>query len=152
MNCKLSADERSNFSGRLKLALISADQPISASALARAFNLRAHGAKVTSHGARKWLNGDAIPTQEKVIILAKWLDVHASWLRFGHAEIGTTYEFTPRGAEELSRKDMALIRDVVSLPAPSQLIVRDMVDCLMRAASRVHEPTVGHIASLRAAG
>lgn len=40
---------------------------------------------MTVHAARKWLQGESIPTQEKLRALASWLDVPADWLRFGNA-------------------------------------------------------------------
>jgi transcriptional regulator with XRE-family HTH domain len=41
---------------------------------------------VTVHAARKWLQGESIPTQEKLRALAGWLDVPADWLRFGNGD------------------------------------------------------------------
>ena len=38
------------------------------------------------HAARKWLQGESIPTQEKLRALAGWLDVPADWLRFGNGD------------------------------------------------------------------
>lgn len=35
---------------------------------------------------RKWLVGEAIPTQEKIRTLAHWLAVPVEWLRFGHTD------------------------------------------------------------------
>lgn len=35
--------------------------------------------------ARKWLKGEAIPTQDKIHILARWIGVSPQWLRFGEA-------------------------------------------------------------------
>ena len=40
------------------------------------------GPPITVHAARKWLVGDAIPTQDKMRALAQWLAVPADWLRF----------------------------------------------------------------------
>ena len=51
--------------------------------LLRKFNVRFAGRPVTVHAARKWLVGEAIPTQEKLRTLADWLGVPADWLRFG---------------------------------------------------------------------
>src|SRR3954462_4804638 len=76
--------EREDFSERLQLALRNANySPDSPTQLAREFNVRFTGRPITVHAARKWLVGEAIPTQEKLRTLAHWLGVPAEWLRFG---------------------------------------------------------------------
>ena len=80
-----STEERSAFSERLQQALRNAEySPNSPTQLAREFNGRFRGHPVTVHAARKWLQGESIPTQEKLRALASWLDVPADWLRFGN--------------------------------------------------------------------
>lgn len=131
MDSKISHDERIFFSDRLKSSLLAAHLPITPTALMRAFNLRADGLSVTSHGARKWLKGEAIPTHEKILILARWLGVHASWLRYGDAENGDLpVSVIPEGL--LSTADLALIKDITSLPESTQEIVRQIVDAFVR--------------------
>src|SRR3954451_8373270 len=76
--------ERESFSERLQMALRNAEySPDSPTQLAREFNIRFDGRPITVHAARKWLVGEAIPTQEKLRTLAQWLGVPAEWLRFG---------------------------------------------------------------------
>lgn len=83
-----SSQERLAFSQRLKCALHNADQsPASPTRLAREFNTQFSGPPVTAHAARKWLEGESIPTQEKLRALASWLDVPADWLRFGSLDV-----------------------------------------------------------------
>ena len=82
-----STQERLLFSERLQQALRHAEySPDSPTQLAREFNVRFEGNPVTVHAARKWLQGESIPTQEKLRALASWLDVPADWLRFGSVE------------------------------------------------------------------
>jgi transcriptional regulator with XRE-family HTH domain len=83
-----SSEERLAFSQRLRQALQNADHsPSSPTHLAREFNRHFDGRAVTTHAARKWLQGESIPTQEKLRALASWLDVPADWLRFGSLEL-----------------------------------------------------------------
>ncbi len=66
--------ERLNFSERLRQTLRNAGYPPdSPTQLARNFNLRYTGRQITVHAARKWLVGEAVPTQEKLRTLAHWL-------------------------------------------------------------------------------
>lgn len=82
-----SSEERLAFSERLQQALRNAEySPHSPTQLAREFNGRFGGHSVTVHAARKWLQGESIPTQEKLRALAGWLDVPADWLRFGNGD------------------------------------------------------------------
>ena len=82
-----STNERESFSERLQQALKNAHySPDSPTRLAREFNIRFEGRPITVHAARKWLVGEAIPTQEKLRMIAQWLGVPADWLRFGGAE------------------------------------------------------------------
>lgn len=48
-----------------------------------ALNICADQPPVTTLAARKWLMGEAMPTQDRIQLLAEWLNVSASWLRFG---------------------------------------------------------------------
>lgn len=104
-----SAQERLLFSERLRQALRHAEYSLdSPTQLAREFNVHFAGNPVTVHAARKWLQGESIPTQEKLRALASWLDVPADWLRFGSAESDASGEdknnkVDPRDAKLLSR-------------------------------------------------
>lgn len=130
MDSKVADEERRNFSDRLKGALLACHQPIGASDFSRAFNVRADGAAVTVHGARKWLIGESIPTQEKILILARWLNVNAAWLRFGDAD-NTRYNISGNTQADLSNDQLMLIHDIMLLPPAAQLIVRDIIDSFL---------------------
>ena len=51
--------------------------------LARDFSDFYQGRRVSSQAVRKWLNGEAIPSQDKLKVLAGWLEITPDWLRFG---------------------------------------------------------------------
>ena len=138
MDSKYAYDARSNFADRLHAALAAAGQPVSPTAFARAYNLRADGAAVTLHGARKWLKGEAFPTQGKLLVLARWLNVNATWLRFGGAE-DSDYSQAALIEDRLSSRNLILIHDVMSLSAPLQNVVRELVDAFMRMAGEGSE-------------
>ena len=131
MDTRVADEERRNFSDRLKGALEACHQSTKPSMVAREFNLRADGAMVTVHGARKWLLGEAIPTQDKVHTLARWLNISAAWLRFGDAD-NSRYQLEMPDVQGLNSEQLMLIRDVMSLPPAAQRIVRDMVDSFLR--------------------
>ncbi len=80
------AEEKQDFSKRLKEAMRKARVEAGPTRFAREFNLRHHGEPVTAQTARKWLYGGALPTQDKLRTLAQWLEVSPQWLRYGEAE------------------------------------------------------------------
>lgn len=75
---------RVQFSERLKREFKRLGLPLtSPTNIAVEFNKRYPGKKVVPQTVRKWLGGDAVPTQEKLLALAEWFDVSPQWLRFG---------------------------------------------------------------------
>jgi len=80
-------NQRASFSQRLSASLEVVGIPPSPTILQREYNRRSDQAPITTHAARKWLMGEAIPTQDRIKILADWLNVSPSWLRFGEDEI-----------------------------------------------------------------
>jgi transcriptional regulator with XRE-family HTH domain len=125
--------ERRGFSERLQQALRNADySPDSPTQLAREFNLRFAGRVVTVHAARKWLVGEAIPTQEKLRALAQWLGVSAEWLRFGgeltEVKVANVTNFNSR----LAPKDLAMIEHLMQLDEQRRHIVHQLIRMLLQ--------------------
>lgn len=123
--------ERESFSERLQQALRNADySPDSPTQLAREFNVRFEGRPITVHAARKWLVGEAIPTQEKLRTLAQWLGVPAEWLRFGgHESAGGENGSTPPRFESA---DIKLVADLQRLDEHHQALAREFIRMLVR--------------------
>ncbi|NHZ66458.1 hypothetical protein F1735_29905 [Massilia sp. CCM 8694] len=95
-----------------------------ATALARQFNHNFPHLHITSHAARKWLVGESIPTQEKIIALAQWLEVDPWWLRYGSRET-----YTSGGSDS---DEAILVRDVLILKAHERGILRAFLDVLLK--------------------
>lgn len=75
------------FSQRLKQQLAKYSWPVNSPTwLAREFNLRYSGQSISVQTASNWLSGNAIPNQDKLQILATWLDTSSQWLRFGEEQ------------------------------------------------------------------
>ena len=126
-----SSNERSGFSKRLQQSLRDSQySPDSPTELAREFNLRFDGQSITVHAARKWLIGEAIPTQDKMRTLAQWLQVRIEWLRFGGDE-QTVRSAAP--ADTLRSSDLKLIADLRLLDDRHREIVRGFVRILVRS-------------------
>lgn len=122
--------EREGFSERLQQALRNADySPESPTQLAREFNIRFEGRPITVHAARKWLVGEAIPTQEKLRTLAHWLGVPAEWLRFGGAE---THSNEAQSQARFESADVKLMAELHRLDDHHRALAREFIRMLVR--------------------
>jgi transcriptional regulator with XRE-family HTH domain len=140
MNSRIASNEKIHFRDRLVTVLRRASVTVRASSVAREFNLRADGAAVTTHAVRKWLTGDSIPTHERLLILADWLGVHASWLRYGDAE-NMDFAFSQKPAS-FDTSDLILIRDFNRLNDDGQRVLRGVLDVLLTSmVSELHTPS-----------
>ena len=102
--------------------------------VANEFNLRYWGRSITSHTARNWLLGKAIPTQDKLRVLADWLQVTPDGLRFGSSRsISRASEFDV-SIERLDMADQEMVHRYLSLTVADRKTVREVVTALSIAA------------------
>lgn len=117
------------FSKRFALALEIAGVRLSPTIVQSEYNKRSGQPPITSHAARKWLTGEAIPTQERIKILADWLNVTASWLRFGE-EINNTK------TQDLTSQEWQLIHGFRQLDAKQKVSVVSLILTIPRGRIR----------------
>ena len=86
----VSQIERSKFSVRLKEAMAEAGIDPKVSVLHREFCDASGGLTISVPTVRKWLYGEAIPTQPKIKIISEMLGISPDWLRFGNAKRDVT--------------------------------------------------------------
>ena len=126
-NLNAAQKQRALFSKRFIASLEILGIPPSPTIVQREYNIRSNQPPITSHAARKWLMGGAIPTQDRIKILPDWLNVSPSWLRFGEGDIDgkkNTGDMTAQewrlvqGFRRLTDKQKAgLLTMVLSIPA-----------------------------------
>jgi len=128
------ANAQSEFALRLQEAMKHADIESSPSVLSRLFNQHSKSKKVTTHGARKWLLGESIPTQERLLLLSELLAVSPSWLRFGSGKMinGTSNE----GTDQASKEDHEVMYAYKSLPYSERNVVRSLLQMLKKRARK----------------
>ncbi len=93
-----------------------------------------------THTGRKWLLGEAIPTQEKLIVLAAMLGVQPDWLRYGDhnslsAKRASADFVSSVAAAPYNRHELALINNYKKLAARDQRLLRVLVSEMLRADS-----------------
>lgn len=124
-------DERQAFSRRLAEAMHKAGYEPRPNVLMKAFNSRYGGTSVTEMSASRWLNGGAIPNQDKVQVLAELFGVEPQVLRFGGGKSKVADART--GWEAFSPQDRAMFDAFLSLPAKQRNLVREIVAALAAA-------------------
>lgn len=124
------------FSKRLRTVLekagIDARKPV---LVAHEFNRRFLDKPVTAYGVRKWLTGESIPSQDKLVVLAAWLGVSPEWLRFGPTN-PTPATQLQQAVAAFEPDDLAFFRSYRKLTPEYRLAVREVTLTLLRVQSR----------------
>lgn len=115
------------FAERLKQALINAGHSIRPTDLAVQFTLNSQKeGGVSMPAARKWLRGEALPTEEKLRTLALWLNVDPYELRYG---VSPTKQLTKK-LNQLSHaasQDIVYVEKFLALPPDKRKTVREVI-------------------------
>ncbi len=128
----LRTDMYVEFAARLEQAMVAKSIKHSPTVLANLFNLRFDGRAVTVHTARNWILGKSMPTQDKLVVLAKLLDTSAEQLRYGrHSEKTLTLMNADGSESELTASQQQLVRKYIMLSSSQQRLVSDLVDELV---------------------
>ena len=120
-------NEKKEFSERLRSAMKAQRLDVSGAVLEREFNSHWSGTPVRRQTVWKWLNGEAIPTQDKLQALAKWLKLDSHHLRFGdhvHTHLRAEQKRWDEGVGYLERETFDAF---LKLPAPQRKLVREVI-------------------------
>jgi transcriptional regulator with XRE-family HTH domain len=126
-------DEKTEFSQRLRKAIENAGYSVRPTVLEREFNTRYWGRSVTVQAVRRWLRGEAIPSQEKLQVLAEWLKVEPHALRFGAEAAESIRAKRQQWEEGLDFQEREAIERYLNLPAPQRKIVREVIETFSKA-------------------
>ena len=125
--------EKAEFAERLKQAMIAAGYEPRSSVLEREFNQRFWGASVSFQSARQWLRGDTLPQQDKMQVLAEWLNVEPHVLRYGEHVTKRVQAKQKRWDEAIGYQEREVFEAFLSLPAPQRKIVREVILAFVKA-------------------
>jgi transcriptional regulator with XRE-family HTH domain len=131
----VTASETEAFALRLKQALEGCGVRASPTVVANEFNLRYWGRSITPHTARNWLLGKAIPTQDKLRVLADWLQVSPDVLRFGILKTISNSSGTNSNIESLDMADREMVHRYLALTVADRRTVREVVTAMSIAAN-----------------
>lgn len=131
-------NEKVEFADRLKQAMVNAGYEPRPRVLEKGFNSRYWGRSVTFQAASRWLRGEAIPAQDKLQVLADWLNVEPHVLRFGEGPIKAIQAKRKRWDEGIGYQEREVFETFLSLSAPQRKAVREII--LGLAGQKVEEP------------
>lgn len=124
-------DEKAEFAARLRTALKAAQIEASASVLEKRFNSRYGGTPVTAQAISQWLNGKAMPRQDKLRVLAQMVGVDPHVLQYG--DRSRVNETRAAWGDAISAQDRAAVDAFLALPARQRSLVREIVAALAAA-------------------
>ena len=103
--------------------------------VAHEFNQRYGGKSITPHAARRWLLGASIPMQDKLKVLADWLQVSPEELRYGMVA-AATHDVQEGGlyASTLNMQNREMLKRYMVLSVEDRKTVRDVVTALFLAS------------------
>lgn len=125
-------NESKAFAQRLRAALESSGIRTSPSVVASEFNLRYWGRSITPHTARNWLMGNSMPTQDKLRVLADWLQVSPDELRFGARDVSNE-NLSNALHEPVKLADREMLLRYLALPLADRKTIRDVVEAVSLA-------------------
>ena len=124
---------KEKFAQRLKSAMQELGLEAKPAVLERQFNLHYIGKPMTLHGVRRWLHGETLPSQDKLIALAEWLRIPPDELRYG-AEIKTEIkQARERWDDAINYQEREVFEAFLNLPAPQRKVVREVIVAFSKA-------------------
>jgi transcriptional regulator with XRE-family HTH domain len=100
--------------------------------LEKEFNVRYYGRPVSFQGVSRWLKGLSIPTQDKLQVLAEWLQVEPHVLRFGMQRLNRIQLKRSQWDMALRGQDREVLEVFVSLPAEQKQVARAVILALAK--------------------
>jgi transcriptional regulator with XRE-family HTH domain len=128
--------EKAAFTKRLEFALRRSPESVQgATELALRFNLRHQGNAISPQTAHKWLTGRAIPTNDKLETIAKWLSVDQHWLHYGPAPAkpaAAAKDVAAKAAKKLPPELINLALKIQELPPHRRYLVEELISQLQQ--------------------
>ena len=123
-------DERQAFSRRLAEAMRKAGYEPRPNVLMKVFNSRYAGTSVREMSASRWLGGKAIPTQDKLQVLAGLFGAEPQELRFGKAGKGRVAEARAAWPAGIGTREQQVIDAFLALPPKRRELVGGLIAAL----------------------
>lgn len=121
------------FAQRLHAAMVAAGLEPRPGILLNLFNTHYWGRSVTFQAVSRWLKGEAIPAQDKLVVLAGLLKIEPEVLRFGEGVRQSVQQHHQRWDEGAGYLERETFDAVLRLPAPQRKIIREIILAFAKA-------------------
>ena len=133
-------DQKLEFAERLRAAMLNAGLEARPGVLLNLFNTHYWGRSVSFQAVSRWLRGESIPEQDKLITLAEVLKIEPEVLRFGEAVRNSVRVQRDRWEQGIGYLERETFDAFLQLPAPQRKLIREVI----LTFAKVHgEPDVG---------
>lgn len=132
------SETKLQFAERLRAAMQAAGYVPRPAVLEREFNSRYWGKPMTLHGVRRWLLGETLPSQDKLLVLAEWLAIPPQTLLFGEQAVARVAQRKPRWDSDVGFEDRELFEAFLRLPVQQRRVVREVILAFSRAYSAAY--------------
>jgi transcriptional regulator with XRE-family HTH domain len=120
-------EHKLEFAQRLREAMVAEGLAPRPGVLLNLFNANYWGRSVSFQAVSRWLRGEAIPAQDKLLVLAEILKVEPEVLRFGQAVRHRVQEHRKRWDTDLGYQEREVFDAFLNLPAPQRKLVREVI-------------------------
>lgn len=120
-------DNKLEFAERLRDAMVAAGLEPRPGVLLSLFNGKYWGRSVTFQAVSRWLKGEAIPAQDKLVVLAELLKIEPEVLRFGSSVRHAVQEHRNRWQVGVGYLERETFDAFLQLPAPQRKLVREII-------------------------
>jgi transcriptional regulator with XRE-family HTH domain len=135
-------DNKLEFAQRLRDAMEASGLEPRPGVLLTLFNTRYWGRSVSFQAVSRWLKGEAIPEQDKLLVLAEALNIEPEILRFGEGIRKTLQARKQRWDEGVGYLERETFDAFLKLPAPQRKVVREVIQAFAKAylTENVNDP------------
>lgn len=120
-------DQKLEFAERLQQAMVAAGLEPRPGVLLSLFNSHYWGRSVTFQAVSRWMRGQSIPEQDKLLVLAEVLKVEPEVLRFGEGIRQSLKERKQRWDEGVGYLERETFDTFLKLPAPQRKLIREVI-------------------------
>ena len=120
-------DNKLEFAQRLRDAMVAVGLEPRPGVLLNQFNTHYWGRSVTFQAVSRWLKGESIPAQDKLVVLASLLKIEPEVLRFGDAVRRSAQAHRQRWNEGVGYLEREVFDAFLQLPAPQRKVVREVI-------------------------
>ena len=120
-------DQKLEFAERLRAAMLAAGLEVRPGVLLNLFNTHYWGQSVSFQAVSRWLRGESIPAQDKLITLAEVLKIGPEVLRFGEKVRKSVQVKRQRWEEGVGYLERETFDAFLQLPAPQRKLIREVI-------------------------